>query len=158
MLKISYRKLSTLTPLESNPRTITEKDLEALGTAITSNPEHFEARPLILSDRTGEFAIIAGNMRYRAALQLGLKEVPTVLLTGLTEAKEREIAIRDNVNNGQWDTEKLELEWTDLPIQEWGVDALVRDQLTGAEEPNLNVGRAARSSCSPVKRALPRPS
>ncbi len=42
------------------------------------------ARPMILSDRTGELVIIAGNMRYRAAEKLGLKKVPTFLISGLT--------------------------------------------------------------------------
>jgi ParB-like chromosome segregation protein Spo0J len=99
-MEVIYRKLSDIKPLDNNPRKITKEQLETLKKSISENPEYFEARPIILSDRTGELVIIAGNQRYRACKELKFKEVPTILLSGLTEAKEREIIIRDNVNNG----------------------------------------------------------
>ena len=71
--------------------------MRILKESIHSNPDYFEARPIILSDRTGELVIIAGNQRYDASVELGLSDVPTVLLHGLTEEREREIIIRDNV-------------------------------------------------------------
>ena len=98
-----YRQTETLKKLENNPRTITEKQLQKLKESIQRNPDYFEARPIILSDRTGELVIIAGNQRYDACVQLGIKEVPTVLIPNLTEEREREIIFRDNVNNGEWD-------------------------------------------------------
>lgn len=97
--KVEYRPLESLKPLENNPRYIKEEDFERLCASVQNNPELFEAQPIILSDRTGELVIIAGNQRYRAAKEVGLKEVPTVLLTGLTEQKEKEIIIRTNVTN-----------------------------------------------------------
>ena len=74
------------------------------------------------ANRTGEMVIIAGNQRYEAAKFLKLKEVPTFLIEGLTEAKEREIVIRDNISNGEFDIDLLANEWSDLPLVEWGVD------------------------------------
>lgn len=121
MAEIIKRKITTLTKLPDNPRAIRGEDLEILKISIAENPELFDARPLILSNRTGELIIIAGNMRYEAAKMLGLSEVPTILLPGLTEAKEREIAIRDNINNGDWDWEILANRWDDLPLDEWGL-------------------------------------
>jgi len=121
--KVEYRPLESLKPLENNPRYIKEEDFERLCASVQNNPELFEAQPIILSDRTGELVIIAGNQRYRAAKEVGLKEVPTVLLTGLTEQKEKEIIIRTNVTNGKWDYDRLANDdWSIEDLGDWGVD------------------------------------
>lgn len=121
--KVVYRPLDSLKPLENNPRYIKEEDFERLCASVQNNPELFEAQPIILSDRTGELIIIAGNQRYRAAQEVGLKEVPTVLLTGLTEQKEKEIIIRTNVTNGKWDWDRLaDGTWEIDDLNEWGVN------------------------------------
>lgn len=119
-MELIYRKIEDLKKLENNPRTITEEQLSKLKESIERNPDYFEARPLILSNRTGAFVIIAGNQRYDACVQLGITEVPTVLIDGLTEEREREIIIRDNVNNGEWDVTKL-MEWDCNQLLDWGV-------------------------------------
>lgn len=120
--KVVYRPLESLKLLENNPRYIKEKDFERLCASVQNNPELFEAQPIILSDRTGELVIIAGNQRYRAAQEVGLKEVPTVLLTGLTEQKEKEIIIRTNVTNGKWDWDRLANDWSVDDLEDWGVE------------------------------------
>ena len=117
-----YKKISKLKLLGNNPRQIKDSAFIKLCESLERNPDYFEARPVILSDRTGEEVIIAGNMRYRAAKHIGLKEVPTVLLSGLTKEREAEIIIRDNVNNGEWDADILANEWTDFPLTEWGME------------------------------------
>lgn len=122
MPEIIYRKLKDLKLLEGNPRQIGKPEFAILCQSIEANPDYFEARPLILSDRTGDLVILAGNMRYRAAKHLKQKEVPTILLSGLTEQREREIIIRDNVNNGAWDYDLIANEWCDEPLADWGLD------------------------------------
>lgn len=119
--KIEYRKLEDLHLLEENPRTITDEELEKLKQSLKENPDYFEARPIILSDRTGELVVLAGNQRVKAARLLGLDEVPSVLLTGLTEEREKEIIIRDNVSNGDWDWEKLINDWDQESLKKWGI-------------------------------------
>lgn len=121
MKNIEYRNLKDLKLLENNPRKISKESMEQLIKSITDNPDYFEARPIILSDRTGELVIIAGNQRYKAAKKIGLKQVPTFLLSGLTEEREREIVIRDNVSNGEWDNDILRDEWGMCPLEDWGV-------------------------------------
>ena len=122
--KVVYRPLSSLKQLENNPRYIKKEDFERLCASVQNNPELFEAQPIILSNRTGENVIIAGNQRYKAAIEVGLKEVPTILLEGLTEAKEREIVIRTNIANGRWDWDILSSEiWgSTQELTDWGVD------------------------------------
>jgi hypothetical protein len=120
--KADYLPLSELVKLENNPRTIKKADFEKLKESIKSNPDYFEARPIICSDRTGQNVILGGNQRYEAAKALGMSEVPVIVLHGLDEAREREIVIRDNVNNGDWDFDILANEWDEKKLQEWGVD------------------------------------
>jgi hypothetical protein len=119
---MQYRKLTELKKLTDNPRIIRDKEFKNLCQSIKDHPKFFEARPLILSDRTGELVIIAGNQRYEAAKAAGLKEAPTYLMQGLTEEKEREITIRDNTQQGEWDMDLLSASWADLPLTDWGVD------------------------------------
>lgn len=136
---MQYRKLTDMKKLPGNPRTIRDQQFKTLCDSIRDNPKYFEARPLILSNRTGEMVIIAGNQRFDAAKALKLKKVPTFLMEGLTEEKEREIVIRDNVSNGEWDMAVLRGDgWADLPLSDWGVtvpDAIdLKAEITSEEE------------------------
>lgn len=130
---MQYRKLSDLHKLEGNPRKIEPADMEKLVVSLRRNKDYFEARPLILSNRTGKMVIIAGNQRYEAAKILGLKEVPTHLIEDLSEDQEREIIIRDNVSNGEWDFEALQTDWNTEELKEWGVDVPDIDMVDAKE-------------------------
>lgn len=120
--QVIYRPIADLKELPGNPRTIKKEQFEKLKQSIKDNADYFEARPLILSNRTGELVILAGNQRYKASRALGLKEVPTVLLEGLSEEREREIIIRDNVENGEWNIDMLANEWNPDDLISWGVE------------------------------------
>lgn len=120
--EVKYRYLTELTELEGNPRIITKDKMNKLVESIKANPEYFEARPIICSDRTGKLVILAGNQRYKAAKIAGLEEVPVIILHGLSEEKEREIIIRDNVELGEWDMDILANEWEVEDLKDWGVD------------------------------------
>lgn len=120
MEKIEYRKLTDFKPSPKNPRKQGPKGVKELAESIKNNPRFFEARPIILSDRTGELLIIAGERRSEAAALLGMTEVPTILLSGLTEAEEDEIMIRDNTHEGVWDAKKLK-EWETGQLKGWGI-------------------------------------
>lgn len=119
---MQYRALKDIKKLDGNPRIIRDKQFKTLCDSIKDNPKYFEARPCIISNRTGELVIIAGNQRYEAAKFLKMKEVPTFLIEGLSEAKEKEIIIRDNISNGEFDFDILANQWSDLPLDDWGVD------------------------------------
>lgn len=123
MKEIIYREVKELTLLEDNPRKISDEQMEKLKESIGKNPDYFECRPVILSDRTGELVVIAGNQRVKAATAIGMKAVPTILLSGLTEEREKEIIIRDNVNNGEWD------EALRLVLVDDGVDGFIGDDM-----------------------------
>lgn len=118
MLKIEYKPVSFLKAHERNPRNIRERDFEVLKQSIRDNPEYFEVRP-ILATPTGR--VFAGNMRLRAALALGMQEVPVAIMD-VSPEKERELMIRDNVQNGQWDHDILGADFEMGELEAWGVD------------------------------------
>lgn len=120
--QVEYRPIKDLKELPGNPRIIKKDQFEKLKQSIKDNADYFEARPIILSDRTGELVILAGNQRYKAAKAIGMTEVPTILLPNLSEEREKEIIIRDNVENGDWDMDILANEWDPAELEEWGVD------------------------------------
>lgn len=126
---VEYKSLDELYHLDRNPRTISKQKMDMLVESIKDNPDYFEARPIICSDRTGKLVIIAGNQRLRAAGIAGLSEVPVVTLHGLTEEREREITIRDNVELGDWDFDLLANDWDVEDLQNWGVDVNFNDDL-----------------------------
>src|SRR5439155_5459047 len=68
----------------------------------------------ILIDPQG--SIIAGHGRVRAAKTIGMAEVPTITLSGLTDAQKRALRLADNkiALNAGCDLEPLKIELTDL--------------------------------------------
>ena len=120
--EITYRPLSELVLLETNPRTIKKADMDRLVDSIKIYG-FWKHRPITLSDRTGKLVVIAGNQRLKAAKKLKLKEVPTVVYSDLTEDEEKNIIIRDNINNGEWDFNALKVDdvWKDTDFDFMGL-------------------------------------
>lgn len=137
---VKYRPVSEIKELPNNPRTISKEDFDRLKDSIIDNPEYFEGRPLILSDRTGELVVLAGNQRLRAAKAVGLKEVPTIVLPNLTEEKEKEIIIRDNVSNGRWDMELLANDFDLQDLADWGVDVNIDAEFGNIKDRSEELG------------------
>lgn len=120
--KVELRPIADLVFNPDNPREIKDEEIAALADSIAAHPRYFTARPVILSDRTGVLIIIAGEQRTKAAQYLGRKEVPTILLSGLTEEEESEIMIRDNTHAGKWNVAALVKKWAGKPLAQWGVE------------------------------------
>lgn len=154
MREIIYRKLTEIKKLPNNPRTIKKADMEKLKKSLQDNKDYFEARPIILSNRTGELVILAGNQRYEAAKAIGMQEVPTILLEGLTEEREKEIIIRDNVSNGEWDWDELANSWDVDLLDDWGVEvpdwAATEQEIEEDEAPEVNESEPAKSELGKV--------
>jgi len=151
--QIEYKPLSELKELPGNPRTIKKDQFEKLKKSLQDNADYFEARPIILSDRTGENIILAGNQRYKAAKALKMKQVPTITLHGLTETREREIIIRDNVNNGEWNVDMLANDWNPDELIEWGVeipDIKAEIEIIEDEAPEPDESQQAKSKLGEI--------
>ena len=114
--KTETRRVTELKPYEFNPRTITKDDLEKLKQSLINSGYH--APILIDLDNT----IIAGHARWHALKQLKVKTLECrVPDRKLTESEFKEINIRDNVNNGNWDVDVLANNFDVPSLIEWGV-------------------------------------
>ena len=138
--KAEYINVSELHKWENNPRTITKEELERLERSLEEDKDYFEGRPLIVSDRTGELVVIAGNQRLTAAKALGWTEVPCVVYHCKDEEEEVRRAMKDNHNNGEWDTEMLANLFSDYPLDEWlgsDYDKIMQDW--GDDDPETKI-------------------
>jgi DNA modification methylase len=73
------------------------------------------ANPILVGD---DGDIIAGHGRLAAARQLGLAEVPVIVLSGLSEVQRRQLVLADNriALSAGWNFEMLSLELKDLSV------------------------------------------
>ena len=107
-----------------NPRTITEEKFRQLVESIRKFPEMLEARPIVIDQSK---TILGGNMRWKAAKEAGLQEVPVYMATW-THDKKSEFIIKDNVPFGEWDWDLLANEWDAYNLEEWGLDVWTEDE------------------------------
>jgi site-specific DNA-methyltransferase (adenine-specific) len=61
-------------------------------------------------------------MRLKAAIEVGLKEIPIVLADDWTQEQRDEFLIKDNVGFGEWDWDQLANEWDVELLDKWGLD------------------------------------
>lgn len=113
-----YRRLDQIRPNPDNPRTITKGKFRKLVNSVRDFSAMLEARPLVV-DTNG--VILGGNMRYEAARELKLDQVPVIVVDWTPEEKER-FVIADNLNFGSWDWEVLANEWNPERLLDWGLD------------------------------------
>jgi DNA modification methylase len=109
-LAVEYRSPETLKPYARNSRTHSPAQIETLMRSIS---EYGFTNPILL-DESG--TIIAGHGRLEAARKLGLVEVPTITLSGLSEAQRRALVLADNrvALDAGWDVDMLRVELADL--------------------------------------------
>jgi hypothetical protein len=123
-----------LRPDPANPRSHSPKQIRQLARSIGA----FGFNVPILVDRT--LRIIAGHGRLLAAQELGWREVPTILLDHLNEAKARAFMIADNrvAESAAWNNtllieqlNELSLAAPDFAIETTGFELAEIDLLTG---------------------------
>ena len=119
-LTITYRPTPDLIPYARNSRTHSEDQIAQIAASIR---EFGFTNPVLVDD---EKTIIAGHGRVMAANKLGLAEVPTITLSGLTESQRKAYIIADNrlALNAGWDDEMLRLEIADLKEADFDLDLL----------------------------------
>jgi DNA modification methylase len=100
-----------------NPRTITEAKFSQLVASIKKFPEMLQVRPIAF--KSG-FVVLGGNMRLRACKEAGMKQVPAIDCSGMTEDQQREFVIKDNVGFGEWDWQAIQADWPEA--EDWGLE------------------------------------
>ncbi len=121
-LKITYRDPASLTPYADNPR---END-NAVPYLMNSIERYGFLIPVVV-DRHD--VIVAGHTRVKAAMELGLTEVPVVCATDLTPEKVDEFRLVDNKISelSWWDQDKLksEMDKLDLAWEDYGFEPMI---------------------------------
>lgn len=115
--------ISKLKNNPKNPRVIRDEKFNKLKRSIEEFPDMLTKRPLVVfTDKDGKYVVLGGNMRLKAAKELGIKELPVILADEWTEEQKAQFLIKDNVNFGEWNHEELANEWDAIQLQEWGLD------------------------------------
>ena len=145
-------KINELKPNESNPRIIKEAKFNKLVNSIKDFPEMLDLRPIILDENN---VILGGNMRYKACVAAGLKEVPVKIAKGLTEEQKEEFIVKDNVGFGEWDWDILGNEWNNAKLGEWGMDVWQPEEAVDYSVlEDLDLGSTLQDKEASVKRAI----
>src|ERR1700692_3040147 len=126
-LVVTYRAVAELVPDPRNARTHPKRQIDQIKASI----EAFGFTNPILVDPDGH--IIAGHGRLQAARGMGLTEVPTIVLSGLSETQKRALRIADNkiALNAGWDLEILQLELGELASIDIDIDPTLTGFTTG---------------------------
>jgi len=103
----------------NNPRIIKDDKFQKLVKSIQEFPQMLEIRPIVVND---EMIVLGGNMRLKACQEAGIKEIPIIKASNLTEEQQKEFIIKDNVGFGEWDWNDLANNWDSEQLQEWGLD------------------------------------
>jgi len=102
-LNIEYQEVAKLTPYARNSRTHSDEQVSQIAASIK---EFGWTNPILIDEKDG---IIAGHGRLMAAQRLNEANVPTIRLSGLTEAQKKAYVIADNkiAEQSEWDEQKV---------------------------------------------------
>ena len=116
--KIIQKGIDEIIPYDKNPR----KNDKAVDKVANSIRAFGFQSPIIIDEQN---VIICGHTRFKAAKKLGLKQVPCIVATGLTDAEIRAYRIADNKVGelAEWDKDLLasELELCEMNMSLFGI-------------------------------------
>jgi hypothetical protein len=130
--KLERWPIERLVPYERNARTHSPEQVAQIAASIQ---EFGFTNPILVDGKDG---IIAGHGRLAAAKDLGLTEVPVVVLDHLTPDQKRAYVLADNklALNAGWDVDMLASEIEELQAVEFDLSLLgwSADELKGLAE------------------------
>jgi ParB-like chromosome segregation protein Spo0J len=103
----------------NNPRIIKDDKFKKLVKSIQEFPEMLKLRPIVVND---DMVVLGGNMRLKACKETGLKTIPIIKASLLTEQQQKEFIVKDNVGYGEWDWDDLANNWDAEQLTDWGLD------------------------------------
>jgi len=129
-------QIGKVKPNPKNPRIIKDDKFQKLVASLQEFPEMASVRPIVCNT---DMVILGGNMRFKAMMAAGWKEVP-VEIVDWPEDKQAEFVIKDNVSGGEWDWDALANEWDAEALEKWGLDLPVDFSVEPeAEEDNYEI-------------------
>ena len=113
-------RIHDIKPDPKNPRKISKDEYEKLLKSIKDDPKLLNAKPIIIDENN---VILGGHQRYKACLELGIEDVPVIVMANLSERERKKLLIIDNTHNGEFDFDMLANDNWDLhDLAEWGVN------------------------------------
>ena len=110
--------INTVKANPNNPRIIKDDKFAKLVKSINEFPQMLNLRPIVVND---DMVVLGGNMRLKACKEAGLKEIPIIKASELTEQQQKEFIVKDNVGYGEWDWDDLANNWEVEELTEWGL-------------------------------------
>ena len=106
-----------------NPRVIKDDKFNKLVKSLKEFPEMLDKRPLVVfTDTDGKYVVLGGNMRLKAAKEIGMKELPITIADDWNEEQKNQFLIKDNVGFGEWNWDELKIDWDQEKLIDWGLD------------------------------------
>jgi DNA modification methylase len=112
-------KIGEIKANPNNPRIIKDDKFKKLIKSIQEFPEMLKLRPIVVND---DMVVLGGNMRLKACKEAGLKSIPIIKASLLTEEQQKEFIVKDNVGYGEWDWDDLANNWDAEQLTDWGLD------------------------------------
>lgn len=143
-LSIEYLNTADLIPYENNPR----NNDEAVQYVANSIKEFGFKVPIIVDRKN---VIVAGHTRLKAAIQLGMEEIPCVRADDLTDDQVKALRLADNKVSeiATWDLDALALELDDINIDmsEFGFEDFHIDEPDNHEIIEDEIPEKAETRC-----------
>ena len=118
-MKIEKVKITEVKSNPNNPRVIKDDKFKKLVQSVKDFPQMLDIRPIVVND---EMIVLGGNMRLKACIEAGLKEVSIIKANELTPEQQNEFIIKDNVGFGEWNWDDLANDWDSEQLTAWGLD------------------------------------
>jgi ParB-like chromosome segregation protein Spo0J len=118
-MKIEKVKIGSIKTNPNNPRVIKDDKFKKLVQSVKDFPQMLDIRPIVVND---DMIVLGGNMRLKACIEAGIKEVSIIKASELTPEQQNEFIIKDNVGFGEWNWDDLANDWNAEKLTEWGLD------------------------------------
>lgn len=117
-VEVKTMSLEDLIHNEKNPRYIKSKKHKELMQSLKELPEMKLLREIIIDENN---LILAGDKRVHALKELGYIDVTVKQVFNLSQEKKEEFIVKDNIHNGEWDTDIMANMWEPEKLVKWGV-------------------------------------
>jgi len=114
---VTYKVTHSLKPYKNNPRL----NDDAVDMVAKSIEAYGFLQPIVIDEND---EIVAGHTRWKAALKLGMLEVPCIDARHLTKAQIKAYRIADNATRdlSTWEPQSLQLEIHDLKLEHYPLE------------------------------------
>jgi ParB/RepB/Spo0J family partition protein len=116
-LKVHQVAIDSVQPAEYNPRALSQKKFEDIKDSL--NKFGFVDPVIVNKNPERENILVGGHQRVKVAKELGYEKIPAVFVS-LNLDEEKELNVRLNKNQGDWDFTALKDNFSEDSLIDWG--------------------------------------